>query len=93
MKLKIKDDVDLKELAIAYNFIYCQNWNIPYECDNYGNLVFENSLYINWREDWIVPKGTIKVSRYGEIDKVIALLFDLIQAGLVEKVEEENEQS
>lgn len=36
--LKIKYNVDLKELAKKYNMVYCQDWRTPYEDDNYDIL-------------------------------------------------------
>ncbi|MBQ8298648.1 MAG: hypothetical protein IJX99_02080 [Clostridia bacterium] len=86
--LKINHDIDLKELAKKYDFIYCSNWREPYEDDNYGDLVYKDSLYINWREDILLPRGAITVRQYGDIDEAIDKLYELIQAGLVEKVEE-----
>lgn len=85
--LKIKDDVDLKELAKKYNFIYCQDWSVPYEDDNYGYLMFNDNFCIIWRDDSIYyTKGKIEFTS-APIEEDLDLLYDLIQAGLVEKVE------
>ena len=84
--LKIKDDVDLKELAKDYNFIYCSNWREPYEDDNYGYLVYNDVIFINW-EDFGRPIGSIKIIGSRNNEEVLDKLYDLIQAGLVEKVE------
>ena len=84
--LKIKDNVDLKELE-KFRFRYEENKRIP-----------RNSIW-NW-EDWIKVKGSkeeqiyIKafdrreITVYSTCGKAIDKLYDLIQAGLVEKVEE-----
>ena len=37
--LKIRDDIDLKELAKKYNMVYCENYKTPYEDDNYGKII------------------------------------------------------
>lgn len=82
--LKIKDDVDLKELAKKHNMKYCENWCDTYEDNNYGKII--NPLYedltINWRNDLgIERKINSKL-----FDETLDFIYDLIQAGLVEKI-------
>ena len=84
--LKIKEDVDLKEIAKKYNMKYCEDWSIPYEDDNYGKII--NPLYgdltINWRDDLgIERKIDSKL-----FDETLDFLYDLIKADLVEKVDD-----
>lgn len=66
---------------------YCENWSIPYEDDNYGNILqpMYEDLKINWRDDLEFKKGKLTTKLFNES---LELLYDLIQAGLVEKVEE-----
>lgn len=84
--LKIKESVDLKELAKKYNMLYCCDWRDTYEDNEYGNIVeikYEE-LRINWRDDRGI-KGKIKTKLF---DETLDLLYDLIKADLVEKVGE-----
>ena len=86
--LKIKDNIDLKGLAKKYNFIYCKDWSVPYEDDNYGYLMFNDNFSIIWRDDSIYyTKGKIGFTS-APIEEDLDLLYDLIKADLVEKVEE-----
>lgn len=84
MKLKIKDDVDLKELE-KFGFIYKENKRLP-----------QNSVF-QWN-DMLEVKGVVSQIYIRAFNKREILinsccgismdkLFDLIQAGLVEKVE------
>ena len=85
--LKIKDNVDLKELAKKYNFTYCEDWSIPYEDDNYGHLIFNDNFTIVWRDDSkYYIKGKINFSS-SPANEELDTLYDLIKADLVEKVE------
>ena len=75
--LKIKDDVDLKEL-LKYGFEYIKNKNYPSLSTeefvySYQNVIFiyENTRYI-------------KIEYWGCESEL--MLFDLIKADLVEKV-------
>ena len=87
--LKIKDNVDLEELAKKYNMTFCVDYSIPFEDDNYGDIVSKNlGLSINWREDISVAVGTIIINEYCVSEENLNLLFDLIEAGLVEKINE-----
>ena len=108
--LKIKDNIDLKELE-KFGFIYYKK-----ERQNNGNPKFYNGFKTYFEIGYIWDDGvnTVEVvierinanwnfhNQEREIyvfesdydmdvsDNMIDLLFDLIQAGLVEKVEEEN---
>lgn len=87
--LKIKDNVNLKELARKYGMVYCENYRIPYEDDNYGWIVEvpNEALKIWWRDDLNI-KGEIHIKiNCNTLDRPIHILYDLITAGLVEKVE------
>ena len=81
--LKIKDTVDLKELE-KFGFTRC-------EPDEYYNVDEERNLstrYILWENGYgtmDVEEDTRKIWAISNYD----VLFDLIQAGLVEKVEGE----
>lgn len=79
--LKIKDDVDLKELE-KYGFIkdsYCPNNILPdYDyCYNFLRIdIYNKKIFIS--------SGVDEVNG----DKEIIKLYDLIKDGLVEKVKE-----
>ena len=75
--LKIKDNVDLRKMADDYNLIYCDDFSIPVQDDWYGNIIdcYSANTIINWSSRDIE-----------KIDK--DLLYDLIKADLVEKVNE-----
>ena len=83
--LKIKDNIDLEELAEKYGFIYCKDWSDPYQDDNYGYLVYEDNLRICWRNDYDYKEGKITIRNC--TSKALDKLYDLHEAGLVEKVE------
>ena len=86
--LKIKDNVDLKELAKKYNLLYCQDWSVPYEEDMYGYIISEHQddFNIYWRDDSkYCKKGEIYTQLTEETEN---LLYDLIKADLVEKVDD-----
>lgn len=85
--LKIKNDVDLKELAKKYNLVYCKEYRTPYEDDNYGWIIQvpDEAFKIWWRDD-LNTKGELRINvNYKTTDKAIEILYDLITAGLVEK--------
>ena len=75
--LKIKDSVDLKELGKFGIFEYRGYWNKE-EFTKSENVV-ESSLYVDTR--------TRIIGLFGEGEVVLDTVFDLIQAGLVEKGE------
>ena len=74
--LKIKDSVDLRWLAFKYSLRYARH------CDEAGEYLFySDTLYISPYDRTIYIEG--------RNPRDIVFLYDLIQAGLVEKVEEE----
>lgn len=84
--LKIKDNVDLKELEKfgwkGYNFIEtldCYNLDLFEECMSISK---EDKTITLCASDWGMD--------YDEGAIWLEILFDLIQAGLVEKVKGEN---
>ena len=80
MMLKIKDNVDLKEL---------EKFGFKYESGCYKKEIFVDDCTLQINHD-----KTICYNNYSTADmaynctKLLTELFDLIQAGLVEKVEE-----
>lgn len=83
--LKIKDSVDLKELE-KYGFEYIENKKLPY--NSVWN--YEDYLEVKGNKEQIYirafDKREIVVNSYCGL--AIIKLYDLIQAGLVEKVKE-----
>jgi hypothetical protein len=83
--LKIKDNVDLKELE-KYGFTYDEDWYydfVPYnKHDNTGSYISVLCYFkaYNRQLDFV----HIQPEDFG---KAACILYDLIQAGLVEKVE------
>ena len=80
--LKIKDDVDLKELE-KFGLKYHKEQRFQHEHYSYvtqGELYNQTLHFVIWCKD-------MRIKAYD--DKGHDLLFDLIQAGLVEKVVEE----
>ncbi len=77
--LKIKDSVDLKELE-KFGFVEDDDWYC-FKSTGYGEITIHiSSRTINFEDEW-----------YGsDFDKPMETFFDIIQAGLVEKVEEKN---
>lgn len=72
--LKIKDTVDLKEL---------EKLGFEESCDCYLKHT-ANAYWFVRKRDRIIGFST----NYGEWTRILLVLFDLISAGLVEKVEE-----
>jgi len=75
--LKIVDNIDLKELE-KFGFIYIQNSNFPILSNQeyYYDYVGTIAIYENTRA--IIVKHTG--------NETMNILYDLIQAGLVEKI-------
>lgn len=73
--LKIKDDVDLKEL---------ENFGLEKECHSFNGEFKELYAY----GEMIIFVDTREVHSFRMRRDTVIKLFDLIQAGLVEKVEE-----
>ncbi len=96
--LKIIDDVDLKELEKKYKFKQIQQnkrINYIYKPNEYSSNsiivcndrnLFNLNYYIDQDRQIEFNFNTQATS---DFDKTISVLFDLIQAGLVEKVKEE----
>lgn len=87
--LKIKDNVDLKDL-VKFGFIYCRDFTDTFQENNYGNYVDKNEqICINWRTDLSHKVlGKIEFPFNYLLNETQDLLFDLIQAGLVEKADD-----
>lgn len=99
--LKIKDNVDLKELE---NFGFELNEDNEYECVGYYPLEDDGTRYEDengfdyiWkiristifnRELWIeiINNGCSYYNEGPDIEELLNKIFDLIQAGLVERV-------
>lgn len=81
--LKIKDNVDLKELE-KFGFV-------KYDNEFYFDIVpytVENQSYLCISEkDKQIDTGFVEL---GDIDTMVDKIYDLIQAGLVEKIEKES---
>lgn len=72
--LKIKDNVDLKELE---KFLYETEYGYVNDTGYFERIfVDKENRHIYFCDEW-----------YGDDFDLIEILFDLIQAGLVEKVE------
>ena len=72
--LKIKDNVDLKEL---------EKFGFKYEDNDYRKEKIDLDYIIDWDD-----KEIFIASTYGEFDKLDDTLYDLIKADLVEKVDD-----
>lgn len=92
--LKIKDNVDLKELE-KFGFKYDGYSNMYYKSFKYYKLCQLDARYEPRLEPFVeevkidVPSRKIHSTRCYQIFMDYDTLFDLIQAGLVEKVEGE----
>lgn len=88
--LKIKDNVDLKELE-KFGFKYTENKCSMGDFSNYKKLIGGNIvLIIGVRGGLMLTDITEKDSNMTYIfSDGLDVMFDLIQAGLVEKVEGE----
>lgn len=84
--LKIKDNVDLKELEkFGFRLKYNENNGLPFYYE-------KEFIGLNRRSDITIYIKDKELNIYIEETKeVIETLYDLIQAGLVEKVGEDNE--
>jgi hypothetical protein len=85
--LKIKDNVDLKELE-KYGFTYDEDWYydfVPYnENDHIGSSYL---AVIAHNKEYYKEIGFDHVDLEKHFQQAIEKIYDLIQAGLVEKVE------
>ncbi len=78
MKLKIKDDIDLKELE-KYGFTEAETMGDLYWEKRYEKGFYKE--YINiWKNDRVIQVSATRL---------LTTLYNLIEDGLVEKVEEE----
>lgn len=80
--LKIKDNVDLKELE-KFGFRYFEAFGKHYDIQSKEFcsliLVYVDNREISYRTTYYKPE---------EINEATSILYDLIKAGVVEKVEE-----
>ena len=81
--LRIKDNVDLKELE-KFGFVFEDNGYyldfIPYNDTKYSYLAIDEALNIDF--------GYINHEYDDHFNKALVVLFDLIKADLVDKVED-----
>ena len=82
--LKIKDDVDLKELE-KFGF---KNKKEKYEWYEYKNKFIEITIFLNLENECENKIIFILTNQYNRNYANIDIIYDLIQAGLVEKVKE-----
>ena len=84
--LKIKDNVDLKELEkFGFKFVKVKRvdeFDYYYEIEQSDETL---TVFVKDKSIW-----TCSNNFAGYTDTIFDVLFDLIQAGLVEKVEEED---
>lgn len=91
MMLKIKDNIDLKELE-KYGFSKNEFGDLEKNIDIKDFLIFYNVNHISIRIDCTQYIGRIGIIIDGSsycFDKELDILYDLIKADLVEKIEEE----
>ena len=79
--LKIKDNVDLKELEKRYG-LYKERIMDDYDFNLYFDLVYD-------RDGVFISQNTNEI--YGRDNDTLDLLYDLIKADLVEKVSDDND--
>ena len=82
--LKIKDDVDLKELE-KFGF---KNKKEKYEWYEYKNKFIEITIFLNLENECENKTIFILTNQYNRNYANIDIIYDLITAGLVEKIEE-----
>ncbi len=80
--LRIKDDVDLRELE-KFGFKYGTRDRIIYKTKSNG---MESSIYVDLLPCRRNNELTIASTSYALPEKIANKLYDLIQAGLVERV-------
>lgn len=89
--LKIKDNIDLKELE-KFGFVgqsFQNGFNIR-NCYVFRNDLQQNIIFVNL--DWTNKDRTIELGiPFAHTDEGVEKLFDLIKAGFVEKVVKDNE--
>lgn len=82
--LKIKDNIDLKELE-KFGF---KNKKEKYEWYEYKNKFIEITIFLNLENECENKILFILTNQYNRNYANIDILYDLIKADLVEKVEE-----
>lgn len=87
--LKIKDDVDLKELE-KYGFEVDGNFAKKIFYIKYGSLTHEDDtwLVVEYRQLWLIEQGAKESNERYFGNPQFDTLYDLIKDDLVEKVEE-----
>lgn len=80
--LKIKDDIDLKELE-KFGFVYFKSDDTYNFWEDYYDIGYNIEVNSKTRE-MIFTAHSDENCRKAELD--ICIIYDLIQAGLVEKV-------
>lgn len=89
--LKIKDNIDLKELE-KFGFKYEEEHGL--HSNRYIYIDEDNSqtVALNTKDREIFVEDTSESYTFGAIvDDALTVIYDLIQAGLVEKVREQDE--
>lgn len=88
--LKIKDNVDLKELE-KYGFEVKDNFAKKTFYERYGSFTLEDDtlLVIEHRQLWLIENGAKESNERYFGNPQFDTLYDLIKADLVEKVEKE----
>lgn len=87
--LKIRDDVDLKELE-KYGFEVKGNFAKKTFYSKYGSFTLEDDtlLVIEYRQLWLIENGAKESNERYFGNPQFDIVYDLIKDGLVEKVEE-----
>ena len=86
--LKIKDNVDLKELE-KFGFKYEEEYGLEVERYIYTTDDGDQRIQVNVKEREIFVEDISGSYIFGAIvDEALIILYDLIKADLVEKVEE-----
>ena len=85
--LKLKYNVELKELE-KFGFVKIENhsYELPRFSDNLVGLTFSK-----WTDgEWLLSLANVRNANLYEISERLDTIYDLIQAGLIEKVQKEN---
>lgn len=86
--LKIREDVDLKELE-KYGFEVKNNFAKKTFCSKYGSFTLEDDtlLIVEYRQLWLIENGAKESNERYFGNPQFDTIYDLIKADLVEKVE------
>lgn len=93
--LKIKESVDLKELE-KFGFGYNEKYEAYIRLSDLGIQNIKTYIFLhnpNYKKYELVCESSLWYDRIFSDDRIGLLNQDLIQAGLVEKVEEENNET